>query len=505
MQRVVALALTSSLCTAACLETRLDRALNTPDHIQTLDHRSAYLKVHMKDGGLYLLSKWQVDGVKQQVSGEGDRLGLARETIGSGPFAVALSDVALLETNVLQHSPSAAALSVITGVSVAMTAVCAANPKMCFGSCPTFYVSDGKQPVLQAEGFSSSIAPSLEARDVDALYRVHPAPGDFIVTMKNEALETHVVRRVRLLAAKRPADGRVLATVDGQFRAATDVRSLEACSADEGDCGARVRAFDSDERFSAADGADLARRETIELRLPAVDGRRGLVIASRQTLASTYLFYQSLAWLGRSASDALAALERGDAMVGGGFTRLRSAVGGIEVIAETASGEWVAAGDVREMGPLATDIVVVPLPADATGRVRLRMARGHWRIDYLASVRLGAQAEPFVIEPRAVTGTDRFQLTQARLSSLPLITLPGDAYTYTFRLPGDAPEYELFLESQGYYLEWMRDEWISEENSARAMQLVLNPEQVLRDVAPEFKKQESGMEALFWGSRYARR
>jgi hypothetical protein len=505
MQRFVGLALASSLFAGACLETRLDRALKTPDQIQTLDHRSPYLKVHMKDGGLYLLSKWQVDGVTQQVSGEGDRLGLARETIGSGPFAVALADVALLETNVLQRSPSAAALAVITGVSVTITALCAANPKACFGSCPTFYVADGKQAVVQAEGFSASIAPSLEARDVDALYRVHPSRHEFIVTMKNEALETHVVRRVRLLAARRPAGGRVLATVDGEFLEATDLRSVEVCHADEGDCFATVRAFDSDERFSATDGEDLASREVIELQLPAIDGPRGLVIASRQTLASTYLFYQSLAWLGRSASDALAALERADSTVGGGFTRLRAAVGGIEVIAETTRGEWVRAGDLREMGPLATDIVVVPLPADATGRVRLRMARGHWRIDYVASARIGARVEPVAIEPRSVTGTDRFQLTRRPPTRLPLTTLPGDIYTYTFHLPNAADVDELFLESQGYYLEWMRDEWLSEENATRAMQLVLNPEQLLRDVAPEFKKQEAGMEALFWGSRYARR
>jgi hypothetical protein len=51
----------------------------------------------------------------------------------------------------------------------------------------------------------------------------------------------------------------------------------------------------------------------------------------------------------------------------------------------------------------------------------------------------------------------------------------------------------------------MRDEWLAEENRARAAQLVSNPEQLLRDVAPEFKRQESSMEALFWGSRYARR
>jgi hypothetical protein len=152
------------------------------------------------------------------------------------------------------------------------------------------------------------------------------------------------------------------------------------------------------------------------------------------------------------------------------------------------------------MGPLATDVVVVPLPADATGRVRLRLARGHWRIDYLASARLGARVEPLGIEPRSVTGARKFQPAQG-----PLTTLPGDVYTYSFRLPNDAGRYELFLESQGYYLEWMRDEWLSEENPARAAQLMLNPEQLLRDVAPEFKKQEAGMEAQFWGSRYARR
>jgi hypothetical protein len=156
------------------------------------------------------------------------------------------------------------------------------------------------------------------------------------------------------------------------------------------------------------------------------------------------------------------------------------------------------------MGPLATDIVVIPLPAGATGRVRLRMARGHWRIDYLASARLGALVEPVIIEARSLTGTDMSQLTRRSLTPLPLTTLPGDAYTYTFALPSDASHHELFLESQGYYLEWMRDEWLSEENAGRAMQLVMNPEQLLRDVAPEFKKQEAGMEALFWGSRYAR-
>jgi hypothetical protein len=108
--------------------------------------------------------------------------------------------------------------------------------------------------------------------------------------------------------------------------------------------------------------------------------------------------------------------------------------------------------------------------------------------------------EPIGIEPRRVGGPRALQPAPD-----PLVTRPGDVYTYAFSLPRDVARYELFLESQGYYLEWMRDEWLAEENRARAAQLVSNPEQLLRDVAPEFKRQESSMEALFWGSRYARR
>ena len=490
--------LTLGLAATACVETRLNRTLRTPEQATSLDHRSPYLKIHMKIGELYVLSKWQVDETARRVTGEGERFNLARDMLGSGPVAVSLDEVALLETNVLQRSPSATALAVITGVSAGMTAFCIANPKACFGSCPTFYLSDGRKAVLQAEGFSSSVAPSLEARDVDALYRVHPSGVALTVTMKNEALETHVVRQVRLLAALRPSNGRVLKTLAGDFLEATDLRPAAACRADEGDCLDKVTTLDGNERFHAADEQDLARREIVDVQIHVGDGRRGLVMASRQTLASTYLFYQSLAWLGRSASDTLASLERGDRTVGSALTRLSDAIGGIEVLAETPGGDWVPAGDVREMGPLATDVVVVPLPRDATGRIRLRLARGHWRIDYLASAQLGASVEPLAIDPRSVRGPHIVQPEH------PLTTLPGDVYTYSFHLPDAAGRYELFLESRGYYLEWMREEWLAEENSLRAAQLVLNPEQLLRDIAPEFKRQEARMESLFWGSRYAR-
>jgi hypothetical protein len=290
----------------------------------------------------------------------------------------------------------------------------------------------------------------------------------------------------------------VLTTLEGEFRQATDARALEACDAEEGDCRRLVHAFDGSERFSLADGEDLARRETIDLQLPRGEGPRGLVIASRQTLASTYLFYQSLAYLGRSAGAALAALERGDRTIANALARLHEVTGGIQVVMEADDGTWITVGEVREMGPLASDVLVVPLPQRGTGRVRLRLARGHWRLDYLASVRLGPRVQPGVIEPASVRDAAGRPIQKGLLT-----TLPGDTYTYTFHVPDGAAQ-ELFLDSRGYYLEWMREEWLSDENPRRAAQLILNPGQLLRDMAPEFKRQEARMERLFWGSRYAK-
>ncbi len=83
------------------------------------------------------------------------------------------------------------------------------------------------------------------------------------------------------------------------------------------------------------------------------------------------------------------------------------------------------------------------------------------------------------------------------------MTLPGDEHTFVFRLPDHPDRWELFLESRGYYLEWMRSEWLPEENPARAAMMLLEPARALRELAPEFKRLEPHMERLFWGSRLA--
>lgn len=83
-----------------------------------------------------------------------------------------------------------------------------------------------------------------------------------------------------------------------------------------------------------------------------------------------------------------------------------------------------------------------------------------------------------------------------------LVTLPGDAYDVAYLLPPQPERYELFLESRGYYLEWMRQEWLAEENPWLALRMLADPAGMLRVLAPAYKRGEAGMEEIFWGSRY---
>ncbi len=504
--RILVLCVLATSLLAGCSVKRLSRTLTPPDQASSLDRKSPFLKAHMRDGRVLVLSEWSADSAARTVSGRGDALDVNRAVTTRGSFTVSLDSVALFETNVVQTSGSVAALSVVTVASLALTAYCIANPKACFGSCPTFYISDGSGPQLQAEGFSSSVLPSLEATDIDALYRVPEPKGELEVRMKNEALETHVVRHVELLAVPRAMDERVFATASGEFRRARLLAPPSRCVGPEGDCRAAVLAFDGIERLSLADSTDLAARERIELEfLDVPDGPLGLVLARRQTLLSTYLFYQALAYMGRSAGYWLATLERGGADLSTRAGGIERALGGIEVFVRREDGTWLRAGEDVETGPLAAEVRLLPLPrfAGKPLRVRLQMARGLWRLDWVALARLSGEVAPIRLRPVTVERAGPNAAGTVAPDGV-LTTSPGDEYVFRFWLPAAGGPHELFLESRGYYLEWMRDAWLAEENPTRAAMMFAQPAEALRLLAPEFKAQEAGMERAFWGSRYAR-
>jgi hypothetical protein len=492
-----------------CQQTQsLERTLTPPGEYATLDDDAPFLKAHLKNGEVVVFSSWTAAAADERIEGTGHRLGFNRDTLASGSMQVLIDEVALFETNRTEPSGSVAALGIITGASVALTAYCAVNPKACFGSCPTFYAPAGSDTLLQAEGFSSSIAPSLERTDVDALFRTHTRGSTLDLRMTNEALETHIVRQANLLVTPRPDSGRVLRTPDGAFWTARALQPPIHCIAPDGDCRASVRAYDGTERFSRADSTDLATKETITLEFASLPrDQAGLVISARQTLMTTFLLYQTLAYMGTDVGQWLAMLERNDANMRN--ANVKDLLGGIEVWTPASGGGWAKVGEAGEHGPLATDTYLVPLPdlpEDAT-TLQLRLTKGNWRLDHLALAELGTPVTPTRVRPAAVHRDGAAvpdALEQLRDTTQTLITLPGDAYTLSYDLPSDTTAYEVFLESRGYYLEWMRDAWLEETNPDRVAAMLFEPEQMMKTLAPAFKAAEPHMEDAFWNSRYER-
>jgi hypothetical protein len=505
------------LCMAAAYLTTLgctiDRQLHASpglDGVKQAD--SPFLKAHFKNGDVVVLYGWTIDATTGVVHGRGERRNMNRAQVAHGALSFPVSEVALFETNrETVNAGPIAALTVVTLASVAVTVACATNPKACFGSCPTFYVSDGATDYLAAEGFSESVAPALEATDVDALWRAKISGRTAHLRVTNEALETHTIKQANLLVAPRPVGGRVVRTVDGHFVEAREFRAPSSCHADEGDCLPAVKASDDVERISTTDGHDLATREFVEVTFDgaAPSGtRHGLVIEARQGFITTYLFYQALAYMGRKAGTYLAAMEQGDASIRGHAHDLYHLLGGIDVQIRDARGAWRTIGTYMETGPLAREVQVVPLPEGASAQsIRLVMARGHFRLGQLALVDLGRDVDPVRVPIARITTTaGNAWIAQEWLAgrSPALVTMPGDEHALEYDLPADGEGLEFFLEARGFYLEWMRQEWLREESDWKLGRLFFSPASALRELAPAYKKIEPRIEAMFWESRYVR-
>ena len=473
-----------------------------------LSKASPYLKVHMRGGNLYVLTHWAALDAGSVIAGDGFLYGPNRNQIGAGNFTVGVDSVALFETNEVTTSAVVGVLAVAAVITVAIAIYCATHHKDCFGSCPTFYVAgvDSLQP--RAEGFSASIAPSLEASDIDDL-RMSARGGETIdIEMRNEAYETHFVRRVDILAVPRGASDRVFSDSERRFWTASELIEPIVARAPEGDCLDLVARDDNRERFSETDSTDLRTSEFIELDFGrAAGGRAGLVIDCRQTLLTTFLLYQTFAYMGSEAGRWFADLERGKVSVGEGF--LTDYLGCIDIQVDNGSGTFIDAGQVCEYGPIATDRHLVPLDdslRDAQ-RVRLVMTQGNWRVDRVALARLDGPATPVWIRPVSVERAgerDAGALAALLDSTRVLTTLPGDTYTMRYVIPGTG-DYDLFLDSQGYYLEWIRQNWLKEENPALLAEMFLAPDRAMQRLAPEFKRVESTMEEHFWSTRYESR
>ena len=85
-----------------------------------------------------------------------------------------------------------------------------------------------------------------------------------------------------------------------------------------------------------------------------------------------------------------------------------------------------------------------------------------------------------------------------------LVAMPGDEYELEYRIPTENKELELFIKSKGYYIEWMREQWLAEQDLIAAYKMYTFPRRFYKKMAPIYKGMESEMEEIFWNSRYVK-
>lgn len=474
-----------------------------------------FLKAHLKNGDICIMKDtWQVDTLQNKLTGAGTRYDFNRQKVFEGNISIPFDSIVIYETNKkLRNTENGRRMvtALLTVLDATIGISCLSNPKACFGSCPTFYLDkDDDFHHANAEGFSSAIVPSLEYGDVDALNNPPVTSQDFSLTMKNEALETHCIKDIKLLAIPRNTGERIYHTHTNHYYVCQNVYPIKTAKVEKQDISTLLRKQDLQEYYSPADSTNLSSKETIYLDFDQpVDAKKlGLIIDFRQTLMTTYFIYNSMAYMGDEISDMLTKLETNKQI----FKRLNSGIknelGNIDIYTWDAHRQvWQLEDGIFETGPIAINHQFVPLKTKSNNqhlKIKIVLNKGYWRLDYIALTDIKKEAKPTELKVQSViknAKTDKVSLQMINHPDEYLVSMPGDVFDLQFQLPKAHQDYELFLYAKGYYLEWMRESWLKEKNMKKLQQMLINPKGYLKDEARAYKIYEATMEQAFWNSK----
>ena len=476
--------------------------------------KKPFLKAHMRNGDVYVFAEnWVIDTIKKNVSGQGKKFDFNRKLTFEGAIVLSIDSVVIFETNIDlkgEKNKQIAGVALLAGADASLGIFCYLYPKACFGSCPTFYVNpDHDFHYADAEGFSNAISPVMEYTDIDALNNDEINKSSFTLTMKNEALETHCVNNVQLLAFPRTEHQRIFQTPNDHFYLCENITSPITATADEGNILPMLLNKDLIERWSPADAENLSSKEAIYLNFENTNKlQSGLILNFRQTLMTTYFIYNAISYMGDEMGDIFAKLETDPSVREKLSSGIKKELGDIEVYLYDASEhEWVLQSGAYETGPIAINQQFFPLNNISEAnevKIKIVLNKGLWRIDYAALTNIINEVSPIVIDPTNIKSNgknDGGALQDILNEKSYLISMPGNEFEFLFPLPDAATDYELFLKSSGYYLEWMRAGWLADKNLPLLRQMVEHPEKYLKNQASAYKEYEFEMESLFWDSK----
>lgn len=446
------------------------------------------IKAHLIDGSTVVFRKGASIG-HAAVEGNGERFPFMQTAAGTRPVSVVPFDsIVGLETF---EGKQLVAQSVV--VSTAATALTAAATvgllKALFGSCPTVYADTGTGPMLEAEGFSYAIAPLLEQRDVDPLHVRADRDGVVRLELRNEALETHYINHIELMAVTHPAGTRVVPDQNDHLVVVDRLRPLDVAHDRSGRDVLPVLSSPDGQLFSSAATTTTAAREgdlddwiDVEARdLPPGDSV-AVVLRLRNSLLNTVLLYDGMlggrdapGWLDVNLQRISSAIDLAE-----WYTRTMGMRVAVEGAPTPATGEaWHAR--LSDVGPLAFRDVAIVLPRPAHNarsvRVRLRFVADNWRIDYAAVAPSFARPSSTTVPVsrvivRAPDSTASPVNDTAAVAALReadgryLETMPGQRMTLEFAPDGSnaasGTSTTYLIVWQGWYREWVRGRWLAE-------------------------------------------
>ncbi len=491
------------------------RDINSFNKTNSSSKDEAVLKAHLISGGICIYSDtaWFYDEATDLINGNGSIYDIQRNLVRTGIIEMKVDSIVLFESNrkldMKKRQGRMAARSIITVLDGTLGVICLTVPKACWGSCPTFYTGEGDYVFnADAEGFSEAILPSMEYGDIDALYNFNPEGKDFSIIMKNEAHETLVVRKFSILALERDPSLKVFHGADDQFYLTNPHRSNELISAlgDEGDITQKLLKPDLEERFSPADSKNMKSKEEIFLKFKRENlSEAGLVLNFRQSLMTTYLIYSVMGYMGNTVSDFFAELEKNNRVLKK-HKLIDEELGGVDVYLLN-NGEYRYCGVYNETGPIASNQQLLPLgelPTDEEVTIKLVLNKGLWRLDYASLLPVLGKANVVELKPERLLYKKEVNpelLESLNDESKQLISMPGDEFELQFTLPECQNDFDLFLYSKGYYLEWMRESWLDDKNLLKLNLLLENPDKFFKKEARKYSKYEKEIEEIFWSSR----
>jgi hypothetical protein len=441
-------------------------------------HIETPVKAHLRDGSTVLYR----DGVllaRDTLRGPGMRYGLTLRDSTEVSLEPLDSVVAMESFQMGIEGGSTVAVSVLaTG---ALLAAALGLAWLIFGitcgscqSSPTVYADSAGTWALQAEGFSYTLGPAFERRDVTRLMIQPDRDGRIRLEVRNAAPETEYFNQLELLEVRHSADETVLPDQDGAPLAMRDLVPA-ATIADVTGRDLRPLLLAGDDAPFRSDAGTLARASpahwddaiTLVAPAPAAGDSVALVLRLRNSLLATLLYSEVV--LGERGARSLDWLARGLDGEAPAIRRWQEHRMGMR-IAVWDGRRYRPTAHLRDSGPHAWKDLAVLLPVLQRDSVRVRLSfpADNWRIARAGFAMLArrpvVRALPFTRLLDAAGRDDSTALATVRRADRRYLRVStGERFSVVAAVgPAAAEPGRTFLiATQGYYDPWIRRDGLS--------------------------------------------